>query len=75
MPLVPSDTRSICPYKGRARYLNAELPERTYPDLAWTYAEPFIETADLQGLVCFFEERVDLLLDGVPQPRRRTPWS
>ncbi len=75
MPLVPSDTRSICPYKDRARYLNVELPERTYPDLARTYAEPFIETADLQGSVCFFEERADLLLDGVPQPRRRTPWS
>ncbi|WP_159619239.1 DUF427 domain-containing protein [Arthrobacter zhaoguopingii] len=75
VPLVPSDTRSICPYKGRARYWNVELPEQTYPDFAWTYAEPFIETADLHGLVCFFEERADLLLDGVPQPRRRTPWS
>jgi len=73
--LVPSDTRSVCPYKGRASYWSVDLPGSTYTDLAWTYTEPFTETAALEGLVCFFDERADLVLDGVPQPRRRTPWS
>ena len=75
VPLVPSDTRSVCPYKGRAGYWTVDLPGCTYTDLAWTYTEPFPETAALEGLVCFFDERADLVLDGVPQPRRQTPWS
>jgi hypothetical protein len=33
------------------------------------------ECPKVRDLVCFFTERVDLVLDGVPQPRTVSPWS
>ncbi|WP_462186769.1 MULTISPECIES: DUF427 domain-containing protein [unclassified Frankia] len=62
--LRPSDTRTSCPYKGHAEYYSVEIDGKTYPDLVWTYRTPFPESARIAGLVCFYEERVDLFLDG-----------
>jgi uncharacterized protein (DUF427 family) len=75
VPLIPSPTRTICPYKGRARYWSLDLLGQVHPDLAWTYAEPFGDASALAGYVCFFDERLDLVLDGSRRPRPRTPWS
>ncbi len=69
LPLIPSRTRTVCPYKGRASYWSLDLSGRTHRDLAWTYPEPFIDASPLQGYVCFFDERTDLVLDGSLQPR------
>ncbi len=71
VPLIPSDTRSICPYKGRASYWSIELDGHTYRDLIWSYTDPLPEITVLDGLLCFYNERVDLLLDGELRPRRR----
>jgi uncharacterized protein (DUF427 family) len=43
--------------------------------VAWSYPEPFAEAHEVAGLVCFYHERLDLVLDDVPVPRVRTPWS
>jgi uncharacterized protein (DUF427 family) len=75
VPLTASSTRTICPYKGRASYWSLDLDGQSYPDLAWTYPEPLTDASLLEGYVCFFDERTDLVLDGSLQPRRRTPWS
>jgi uncharacterized protein (DUF427 family) len=64
--LEPSDTVTRCPYKGTASYYSVKGGER---DLAWYYAEPFAEVGRIAGLVCFFNERVDLWLDGELQDR------
>ena len=45
------------------------------PDLAWTYEQPLREAAEVAGLVAFFDEHVDVTLDGTPRPRPITPWS
>jgi len=29
----------------------------------------------VRGLLCFFNEKVDLTIDGEPQPRPISPWS
>jgi uncharacterized protein (DUF427 family) len=73
--LVPSATRSTCAYKGHASYLSPRVDGREVPDLVWTYEQPLKEAADVTGLVAFFDERVDVVLDGVPRPRPVTPWS
>jgi uncharacterized protein (DUF427 family) len=73
--LVPSDTRTTCAYKGRAAHYSAVLGSRTLTDVAWTYPEPLVDAAEVAGLVCFYHERLDLVLDEVPVPRVRTPWS
>ena len=73
--LVPSDTVTRCPYKGTAAYWSAGIGDALYPDVAWTYREPVPECPRIAGLVAFFNERVDLIIDGVREPRPRTPWS
>ena len=73
--LAPSATISSCPYKGRARYWSVRAGGVLVPDAAWSYPDPVPEQAKLRDLVCFFTERVDLVLDGVPQPRTVSPWS
>jgi uncharacterized protein (DUF427 family) len=73
--LVPSDTVTRCPYKGTAAYWSVTVGDTRHGDVAWSYAEPVPECPRIAGLVCFFNERVDLIVDGVAQPRPRSPWS
>lgn len=73
--LEPSDTVTMCPYKGTARYWSARVGDALRRDIAWSYPEPVVECPRIAGLVCFFNERVDLVIDGEPVPRPRSPWS
>jgi uncharacterized protein (DUF427 family) len=73
--LEPSPTRTICAYKGCASYFSLVDGERRVPDVAWTYEEPLPDAAELAGYVCFFDERVDVVLDGERRERPQTPWS
>ncbi len=75
--LVESETTSICAYKGHANYLSVRgsAPESQGADLAWTYLDPLPEVAIVKGHVTFYNELIDLALDGVDLPRPITPWS
>jgi uncharacterized protein (DUF427 family) len=44
-------------------------------DLVWCYADPFPEVGRVAGLVCFFNERVEIELDGALQEQPESPWS
>ena len=74
-PLRPSDTRTWCPYKGGASYWSVEIAGRVVPDLVWSYEDPLADATELTGLRAFFEERLDVVVDGEPRPRPVTPWS
>jgi uncharacterized protein (DUF427 family) len=72
--LEPSDTDTVCPYKGHASYYsvrrdNAELAR----DLLWYYSDPFPEASGIAGLLCFYNEKVDIELDGERQERPALP--
>jgi uncharacterized protein (DUF427 family) len=74
--LESSETTSICPYKGTARYWSARIGGRLFDDLVWSYPEPLPENPRLKDRLCFFDERVDeVLIDGKPVPKAATPWS
>jgi uncharacterized protein (DUF427 family) len=73
--LTLSDKRTGCAYKGFASYWSVRIGERVEEDLAWCYREPRREVAPIQGMIAFFNERVDIELDGVLQTRPLTPWS
>ena len=73
--LVPTKTQTWCAYKGQASYWSATVGGREVPDLAWTYESPLREAAQVRGLVAFFDERVDVTLDGQRLERPVTPWS
>lgn len=58
--LRPSDTRSVCPYKGTASYYSVELNGQTYSDVAWYYPQALPESMPIAGgYVAFYDERVD----------------
>jgi uncharacterized protein (DUF427 family) len=74
--LEPSHTITRCPYKGQASYHSVRLGNgEVANDLVWYYSEPIAEAARIRGLLCFFNERVDLELDGELQERPESPWS
>lgn len=73
--LVPSDTVSRCPYKGTARYWSVQTGADLHRDVVWAYPEPVVDCPRIAGLVAFFNEKVDLVVDGVRQERPLSPWS
>jgi uncharacterized protein (DUF427 family) len=68
--LDESTTVTMCPYKGTARHWSIGGT-----DIAWSYEDPVPENPRIADLVCFYNERVDLVVDGVPQERPRSPWD
>jgi uncharacterized protein (DUF427 family) len=73
--LVPTDTATGCPYKGQARYWSARVGDRLVQDVAWSYPSPLPESQRVAGLVCFYNERVDLTVDGDQLARPQSPFS
>jgi uncharacterized protein (DUF427 family) len=73
--LVPSSTRTWCAYKGQASYFSAQVGGRLVPDIAWSYPDPRHDADRVRDLIAFFDERVDVTLDGERRGRPVTPWS
>lgn len=73
--LEPTSTLTRCPYKGEARYWSLRLGERLISDLVWSYPYPIPEIPKIENLLCFFNEQVDITVDGELQPRPVTAWS
>ncbi|MGH3682276.1 MAG: DUF427 domain-containing protein [Natronosporangium sp.] len=73
--LEPSDTVTHCPYKGQSRYWSVRVGGALHPDLAWSYPTPLPESQRIAGLVTFYDEKVDVYLDGVRQQRPDSPFS
>jgi hypothetical protein len=49
--------------------------ERVERDIAWVSEAPRPEVSPIAGLIAFFNERVDIELDGKQLDRPLTPWS
>lgn len=73
--LEPSSMRTQCPYKGEAHYWNVRLGDTIHRDLVWSYATPVRESAPIAGLLCFYDEKLDITVDGVRQTRPTSPFS
>jgi len=73
--LIPSGTQTQCPYKGTAGYWSVDTGHGVHRDLVWIYRAPTPESQKIAGLACFYNEKVDLYLDGELQERPRTPFS
>jgi uncharacterized protein (DUF427 family) len=71
--LVTSDTVTECPYKGTTSgYWSARVGDRIHPDVAWCYDFPLREVLPIAGLISFYNEKVDIFLDGTRLERPRT---
>ena len=73
--LEPSSTQTLCPYKGvTSGYWSVRAGDTVHPDLAWTYHYPLPSVAPIAGMVAFYNEKLDIVVDGVAS-RVRTPSS
>jgi uncharacterized protein (DUF427 family) len=71
--LATSATVTECPYKGRtSAYWTVRLDGGVHQDLAWSYHYPTPAVSAIAGLIAFYNERVDITLDGRPLPRPTT---
>jgi len=73
--LEATDTVTHCPYKGDASYWTLQVGDKTYRDFVWSYPRPIPEIPKIENLLCFYNEHVDLFVDGVLQERPETPFS
>ncbi len=68
--LEPSTTRTACPYKGTTGgYWSVHVNGVRHPDLAWSYDFPTLALTPIAGLIAFYNEKVDIFLDGQRLPR------
>ena len=71
--LVASDTVTACPYKGRTSgYWSVRVGDDLVPDLAWAYDFPTLALTPIAGLIAFYNEQVDITLDGLRLERPKT---
>jgi uncharacterized protein (DUF427 family) len=76
--LVPGAGSSHCPYKGTAREywdLPASDGRPGVTGVAWSYADPFPAVDAIAGRVAFYDELVDVSVDGVRRPRPASVFS
>ncbi len=73
--LKPTEKHTECPYKGTASYWSVDVNGKTMADFVWSYPFPTMESAKITGLLCFYNEKVDLTVDGVKQERPQSPFS
>jgi uncharacterized protein (DUF427 family) len=67
--LLPSERRTACAYKGHAWYYSVEGSE----DLIWSYPEPLKEVREIAGLLAFFDDVLDVYVDGKLRERPAGP--
>lgn len=73
--LEVSGHETQCAYKGQPVHFSAPRLGEPGENIAWCYEDPNPEVARIAGLVCFYNERVDLEVDGAKVDRPRTQWS
>jgi uncharacterized protein (DUF427 family) len=70
-----TDTETHCPYKGQAEYWSVDTGDAVHEDIAWSYPTPLPESEGVAGLIAFYDEKVDVYVDGVRQERPRTKFG
>ena len=71
--LVATDTVTSCPYKGKTSgYWSVRVGDALHPDLAWAYDFPTRQLLPIAGMISFYNEKVDVVVDGERLVRPRT---
>ena len=64
-------TVTRCPYKGTTSgYWSFDSRVTAHEDILWVYDFPTPAVSRIAGMVAFYNERVDLYVDGAPLPRQ-----
>lgn len=64
--LRESKTRTFCPYKGTCEYWDVVGEnDAEVKDAVWCYRWPGKESLEISGMMCFWDEKVDVVVEGV----------
>jgi len=66
---------TTCAYKGHATHYSATVDGAALANIAWSYQDPLEDATAVGGLISFYQERLDLFVDGRRIERVSTPWS
>jgi uncharacterized protein (DUF427 family) len=58
--LRPTTFSSVCPFKGTASYWSLALGDSVHDGIVWSYEDPIPQAESVSGLLCFYNDRVDL---------------
>ncbi|RAL06720.1 DUF427 domain-containing protein [Aspergillus homomorphus CBS 101889] len=61
--LVPTDLSTFCPWKGHASYYSVVMGDKTIPNAAWYYAEPYDAAMKIKGHVAFYTSKIDVTVE------------
>ena len=67
-----TETVTRCPYKGIAETFAVKIGDSIHKDFAWSYPDPIPECPKIKDLVCFYNEVVDIVEDGIAIERPET---
>jgi uncharacterized protein (DUF427 family) len=56
--------KTVCPFKGEASYWTLQLGDAVHDGIVWSYEDPIDSAAAIAGLLCFYNDRVELSVDG-----------
>jgi len=70
--LIPSEKHTSCPYKGVASYWSVQAGEGLVPDVVWSYPRPISDCAKIENLLSFYNEKVDIYIDGKKEQHPQT---
>jgi uncharacterized protein (DUF427 family) len=73
--LRPGTRQTTCAYKGHATHYHAVVGGEELRNIAWSYEKPLSDAIEVSGLVSFYQEHLDVVVDGERIERVRTPWS
>ncbi|MGW2786475.1 DUF427 domain-containing protein [Streptomyces populi] len=72
---VPTDHRTGCPYKGTAEYWSWRGGAPVAPNIVWSYPDPLPAVGTIKNLLAFYNEAVDITVDGEALERPVTPFT
>jgi uncharacterized protein (DUF427 family) len=70
--LQPTTRKTTCPFKGQASYWSAQVGDELYKNLVWSYVTPIPAAGQIAGLMCFYNERVELTVSDQHQQNSKT---
>ncbi len=73
--LEPTELETACPYKGTANYYDVVVDGNRHENIVWWYQHPVHESARIAGYVSFYNEKVDIYVDGELEERPKTVFS
>lgn len=73
--LVASDLHTSCPYKGTASYYHIRTADGLGENLVWWYPSPLPESFGIGGFVAFYNEKLDIYVDGELEGKPKTVFS